>query len=380
MTAVPRRQWQSGQGGAPWCVGVLWSQTGVTAVIEQTQLKGTLLAIEEINAAGGINGRELVPVIYDPRSEPAMFARYAKKLLCEDKVTSIFGCYTSSSRKAVMPVVERMNGLLWYPTLYEGFEYSPNVVYTGSAPNQTVVELVVFLMNNFGPRFYLIGSDYVYPHESNRIMRDVLEVRGGRVVAERYVDFRAKRTDFRPVIDDIRQTAPDVIFSTVVGTATSYLYQAYADAGFNPKVMPIASLTTSEAEVQDMGFDVAERHITAAAYFQSLRSPANEAFVARFRRRFGDDAATNMCAEAAYFQVHIFARALAQTNTMETDVLRPMVLGAVFEAPQGRIAIDFENNHTQLWSRIGRVTRQGNFEIVREGRAPARPDPYLVSL
>ena len=153
-------------GTEPWRVGVLFSRTGVTAVIEETQLRGTLLAIEEINAAGGINGRELAPIIYDPGSDEGNFARLADHLLTDDGVTMIFGCYTSSSRKAVLPIVERRNGLLWYPTLYEGFEYSPNIIYTGAAPNQNSVELADFLVERYGPRFYLIGSDYIYPRES----------------------------------------------------------------------------------------------------------------------------------------------------------------------------------------------------------------------
>lgn len=364
----------------PWRVGVLWSQTGVTAVIEESQLKGTLLAIEEINSAGGINGRELVPVIYDPRSEPANFARYAERLLARDRVTSIFGCYTSSSRKAVLPIVERRNGLLWYPTLYEGFEYSPNIIYTGAAPNQNSLKLAEYLIEAYGPRFYFIGSDYIYPRESNRIMRELLDVRGGKVVAERYVDLRAGPADFRPVIQEIRQTVPDVIFSTIVGQATAYFYQAYADSGLSAKTMPIASLTTCEAEVAEMGFDVAEGHVTAASYFQSVDTPENNSFVTKFKGRYGDGEPTNMCAEAAYFQMHVFAKALTMTNTMDIDILRPMVLGSEFNAPQGRITIDHESSHTKLWCRIGRANRRGQFEIVKEPAIAANPDPYLVSL
>jgi branched-chain amino acid transport system substrate-binding protein len=364
----------------PWRIGVLCSQTGVTAVIEESQLKGAILAIEEINAAGGVNGRELAPIIYDPRSEPANFARCAERLLAHDRVTSIFGCYTSSSRRAVLPIVERRNGLLWYPTLYEGFEYSPNIIYTGAAPNQNSLKLAEYLIDAYGPRFYFLGSDYIYPRESNRIMREFLDVRGGEVVAERYVDLRARQIDFRPVIQEIRQILPDVIFSTIVGQSTAYFYQAYADARFDPKTMPIASLTTSEAEIGDMGADVAENHLTAAPYFQSIRSPENDAFVAKYHGRFGESETTNMCAEAAYFQMLIFARALLLTNTMETDVLRPVILGSEFDAPQGRVVIDHETNHTRLWTRIGRINRQGQFDIVHESVQPAQPDPYLVCM
>jgi ABC-type branched-subunit amino acid transport system substrate-binding protein len=148
-----------------WRVGVLFSQSGVMAVIEETQLRATLLAIDEINRSGGINGRELVPVIYDPQSDAQAYALCAKRLMIEDGINMIFGCYTSSSRKAVLPVVERLNGLLWYPTLYEGFEFSSNVIYTGAAPNQNSVALSSYLSRTYGPRFYFVGSDYVYPRE-----------------------------------------------------------------------------------------------------------------------------------------------------------------------------------------------------------------------
>lgn len=363
---------------APWRIGVLFSQTGVTAVIEETQLRGTLLAIDEINEAGGVNGRELVPVIYDPASVTARFGRFADKLLAEDGVSNIFGCYTSSSRRAVLPVVERRNGLLWYPTLYEGFEYSPNIIYTGAAPNQNSVELVDFLLERYGPRFYLIGSDYIYPRESNRIMRDLLLRRCGQVVAERYLDLRAGRPEFKLAMRDIKNSRPDVIFSTVVGEATAHLYRAFADAGLDAKTSPIASLTTSEAEIALMGADVGLGHITAAPYFEQVDTADNRRFVARFKRRYGDDQSTNQCVEAAYFQVHIFARALAEADTMDPDLLRPVVLGAEFDAPQGHVAIAGDSGHTCLWSRIGRVGERGRFEILKQSRVALEPDPYLV--
>lgn len=362
----------------PWRVGVLFSQTGVMAVIEETQLRATLLAIDEINQAGGVSGRELVPVIYDPQSDAQSYALCAKRLMIEDEVTTIFGCYTSTSRKAVLPVVERLNGLLWYPTLYEGFEFSPNVIYTGAAPNQNSVALCSYLTQTYGSRFYFVGSDYVYPRESNRVMRDLLRSRGGTVAGETYLDLRARRSDFGPVVRQIRDAGADVIFSTVVGYSTVYLYQAFAEAGLNPSITPIASLTTTESEVRAMGFDVAAGHLTAAAYFQSVGGEHNDRFVRRYKTRYGDDEPTNMCAEAAYFQVHLFANALAQTNSMETDVIKQTVLGSDFEAPQGRISVSAATSHTNLWSRVGRVDRRGQFEIMQQSAMPVWADPFLV--
>jgi len=363
---------------APWRVGVLFSKTGVTAVIEETQLRGTLLAIDQINAAGGVNGREIVPVFYDPASEASAFGHYAKCLMVADDVTTIFGCYTSSSRKAVLPVVERLNGLLWYPTLYEGFELSPNIIYTGAAPNQNSVALCRFLAANHGLRFYFVGSDYIYPRESNRIMREIVRSNGGSVVGERYLSLRAQPADFLPIMRELRQLRPGVIFSTVVGDATSYLYQAYADAGFDPKTMPIASLTTTEAEIRAMGFDVGAGHITAAPYFQGVGGDRDTSFIGRYKRRYGDDESTNMCVEAAYFQVHLFAKALEATNSMDTDVLRPMVLGSSLDAPQGWISVDPGSHHTNLWTRIGRANSHGQFEVMQQSLAAVTADPFMV--
>jgi branched-chain amino acid transport system substrate-binding protein len=348
------------------------------SIIEDTQLQGTLLAIEEINTAGGVNGRELVPIVYDPGSQSAAFGHYAKRLMIEDGVNTIFGCYTSSSRKAVLPVVERLNGLLWYPTLYEGFEASPNIIYTGAAPNQNSLALCRFLIDNYGSRFYLIGSDYIYPRESNRVMRELLKQNGGSVVGEEYLNLSARPNDFLPVIQDLRRTMPDVIFSTIVGESTIFFYQAYAEAGLNPSTMPIASLTTTEAEIQAMGFDVGEGHVTVAPYFQGISGEANASFVRRYKKRYGEAEPTNMCVEAAYFQVHMFARALEQANTHDTDVLRPMVLGSSFEAPQGAVTIDPSSGHTNLWTRVGRANRRGQFDIVHQSDAAVHADPFLI--
>ena len=251
----------------PWKVGVLFSTTGPLAVIEETQLRGTLMAINEINDLGGVNGRPIEPICYDPASDAEAFGAYAKRLMVEDGISTIFGCYSSSSRKAVVPVVERLNGLLWYPTVYEGFEFSPNVIYTGAAPNQNCIELCHYLMTHYGKRFYFVGSDYVYPRVSNRIMREFIISNGGEVVGEEYLALTAKHKDYTPIMRDIRNMQPDVIFSTVVGQSTSDFYQSYSDFGFDPNKMPIASLTTTESEIRAMGHDVGVGHITAAILF-----------------------------------------------------------------------------------------------------------------
>ncbi len=364
----------------PIRVGVLFSETGATSTIGRSQLQGTLLAIDEINEAGGINGREIVPVRYDPRSDPATYSVMAERLITQDRVNVIFGCYMSSSRKAVLPVVEKWNKLLFYPTLYEGFEFSNNIIYTGAAPNQNSVQLAEFMTANFGARVYLIGSDYIYPYESNRIMGELVMQRQGSVkLGERYAALTATERDYREILEDVRNKRPDFLFSTVVGNSTACLYRAYADAGFDPKTMPIASLTTSEAEISQMEPEVAMGHFTSAPYFQSIDSDINRRCLERLRRRFGEDCVPNLCWEAAYFQTHIFANAYRATGTDEIAVILPHILNSEFQAPQGRVRIDPSNHHTCLYPRVGRVNAKGQFTIVREATRSVHPDPYLVT-
>ena len=364
----------------PIRVGIMYSETGVTSTIGLSQLQGALLGIDEINEAGGINGRELVAIRYDPQSIPSRYAELAERLIVEDGVNVIFGCYMSSSRKAVIPVIEKWNKLLFYPTLYEGFEYSSNVIYTGAAPNQNSVQLAEFMTSNFGARVYLIGSDYIYPYESNRIMGELVQqCQGSEKLAERYMALNATDKDYAEIMADIRNKQPDFIFSTVVGESTAALYRAYADAGFDPKTMPIASLTTSEAEISQMERGMATGHYTSAPYFQSIQSDANLRCLARLRQRFDNCSVPNLCWEASYFQMHIFANALRQSGDESIAQLIPHILGSEFDAPQGRIKIDPGNHHTCLYPRIGRVDAEGQFTIVRQATRSVYPDPYLVT-
>jgi len=364
----------------PVRVGILYSATGTTSTIGQSQLQGAQLAIDEINEAGGLLGRELVAVRYDPASTPARYAALAEQLIVRDGINVIFGCYMSSSRKAVIPIVEKWNKLLFYPTLYEGFEFSGNVIYTGAAPNQNSVQLADYMTSSFGARVYLIGSDYIYPYESNRIMGElVMQHPGSDKLGEHYLPLDATERDYAAIMQDIRARQPDFIFSTVVGDSTASLYRAYADAGFNPQTMPIASLTTSEAEIAQMGADVAAGHFTAAPYFQSIDSPANARCLARLRQRLGDDCRPNLCWEAAYFQMHLFANAFRQAGSDRIGELLPHLLGGEFDAPQGRIRLDPDNHHTWLHPRVGRANAQGGFTIVRQATRAVSPDPYLVT-
>ncbi len=363
----------------PIRVGMLFSETGVTSVIETSQRLGTLLAVEEINATSGIHGRELKLVSYDPQSRPSAYRQLAERLIVEDGVRVILGCYMSSTRKAVLAALERWNALLLYPTLYEGFEYSRHVIYTGAAPNQNSVQLAEFMMRTFGSRVFMVGSDYLYPYESNRIMSDLVLEGGGEKVGEVYLPLDAGREDFRAVVKRIKTLQPDFVFSTVVGEGTAMLYQTYAEAGLDPARMPIASLTTCEAEVQQMGPQFAAGHVTSAPYFQSIDTDNNRRCVEAFHRRFGDGKVANQCWEAAYFQTHVLANAMRRVDPGDVDALLRVLPGSEFEAPQGRVRIDEHNHHTYLRPRIGRCGPDGQFEILEQARAWVRPDPYLVS-
>lgn len=363
-----------------WKVGILFSQTGVTSIVELTLLKGALLAIDEINAQGGVAGKSLEPVIYDPESDPDKYAFFAKKLLSQDKVKTVFGCYMSSCRKAVLPEVERRGGLLFYPTFYEGFEYSPNCIYSGAAPNQACIQLTHFLRETYGENFYLVGSNYVFPRETNRVISDMHSQLGGKVLAERYIPVNATQRHIDLVIEDIKKKQPDVIFSSIVGTPNLLFYKAYRQAGFKPSLMPIASLITSEAEIQLIGHDNASGHISAGTYFEGIDTPKSYQFTKAFKRRFGEGESISSSAEAAYLQVNLFAQALERAGNDETESILSELIKVTYDAPQGKVHIDPDNHHTYLWSRVAKVNKDGKFTIVSESQSAVKPDPYFISL
>jgi ABC-type branched-subunit amino acid transport system substrate-binding protein len=365
-------------GRETWRVGVLFSRSGLMAISETEHFFGTALAIQEINEAGGVLGRDIEVVAYDPGSDPAIYRRIAERLLTEDGISVIFGCSTSAERKAILSSIERRNGLLWYPSLYEGFEYSPNLIYTGACPNQNSFPLAEYLVRNCGKRIFLVGSDYVYPRESNRIMRDLVETNGGEIVGEIYMPMDAAASLQTAILAKMKAQEPDAVFSTVVGRTAQNFYRLYRSAGFDPARTPIASLTMAEGEIREIGPELCEGHITAATYFGSLDRDSNRRFTADFHRAFGADRPVSMWSAGAYAQVHLFAAALERAGTLDTQRLVDAALGLAYEAPEGPVRIDPDNNHTWLTPRIGRVQRDGTFAIVWEAKAAVKPDPYLA--
>ncbi|WP_213875719.1 transporter substrate-binding domain-containing protein [Pseudomonas sp. dw_358] len=361
-------------------IGGLFSDTGVTAAAEGSTLRGAQFAIAQINAAGGVAGRPLELITRNPDSTPALYALHIESLIRDEQLRFFFGCYTSATRKAALPVVERYDALLMYPVYYEGFEYSPNIIYTGATPNHNALPLGSYMLDHFGNRVLMIGSEYVYPYETNRLMSDLLYERGGTKLGEYYLPLKnARPEDFAKLMAKARELKPSFIFSTVVGETMAHLYQAYADAGFDPAVMPIASLTTSETDIQQMGVHLGAGHISAATYFQSVDSPLNHQTIAQYRDMFGQHQVTDRCWEASYFQVHLLAQAILRAGSTDVEAVLHAMGGLQFEAPQGRVQIDAHNHHTYLFSRIGRANADGQFDILYESQSALKPDPYAIA-
>lgn len=356
-------------------VGLLFSLTGAVAVVEHTLHDAALMAIDEINASGGVAGMQLKTFIEDPASDPATYADRARRLVIRDNCVSVFGSYTSASRQAVLPVVEQRNNLYWYPTLYEGRECSRNVMYGGAVPNQQQQDFVPWLVENFGKRFFLIGNNYVYPREENNVCKMLLAGLGGEAVHEEYVPLG--HSDFSSVINRIRTEQPDVVFCTLVGDSDVAFARQFHAAGFDPETMPCASLTRSEVEVQAIGGEAAVGHFSSAPYFMGYQSPENEKFVQAYLSRYGADQVTHFVSEAAYFQVYQFKAAVEKLDpaNITPATIRDAAAGLTTMAPQGEVVID-ANLHTHLWPKIARWKSDGQAEILVQSEARVAPEPY----
>lgn len=369
---------------APVTIGFLFSDTGATSVIERAQRLAATLAVEEINREGGLFGRELRIAGCDPGSDPVRFRAEAKRLLVEERAEALFGCYMSSTRKPVLREVEAHGSMLFYPTHYEGFEYAQGCIYSGAAPNQNARWLADYMTETYGHRYFFVGSNYVFPYELNRIMRDLLSNRNARVVDEVFIPLDPSDDDIERVITRIRESinsdGPVSVFSTIVGQGAVKFYQAYDRAGFDRDTCPIGSVSTGEPEMKVIGKDASIGHIKAAPYFNVINSKANKRFVSAYLERFGPDIPLCAESEAAYFQVKLFAEAASRVGSFDRDDLLRVLPTFSLEAPQGPVRVDEITHHTSVWPRVGVVGKNGEFEIVREARAPVAPAPYLVEL
>ena len=360
----------------PIKVGLLQSTTGTMAISEKPLVDAALMAIDEINRAGGVLGRPLSPVLVDGRSDAAAFAAGAERLLTRDQVATIFGCWTSQSRKAVLPVVERHNGLLWYPVQYEGQESSPNIIYTGATPNQQIFPALEWGLNTYGPKVYLVGSDYVFPRTANKLVRQYVEGRGAAVLGEDYRPLGAR--DFDAVVADIQKERPDFVLNTLNGDSNIAFFRALHAAGLKAADLPVFSFSIAEGEVQAIGTDLLRGHYCAWNYFQSLDNPVNRRFVRAFKERYGRDRVLSDPMEAMYFQIYFFAQAAEKAGSLAVDEVRAAALGSTFHAPEGLVRIDPQNQHTWKVTRIGKIQADGQLRTVWMSNDPIKPLPYVV--
>ena len=370
--------WRHERAPDPIKVGVLHSLSGSMSISETALCDAALLAIEEINAGGGVLGRPVQAMVEDGASDPAEFSRKCASLLAQDRVCSIFGCWTSACRKAMLPVLEHYNGLLWYPVQYEGNECTRQVIYTGSTPHQQVFPAVLWLLHNGHRRMYLLGSDYVYPRTANRIVREVLAEAGSQAVGEEYVPLGAR--DFTAAIARIRAARPDVVFSTINGGSNRTFYRQFHDAGLTAAAMPIMAMSVAEAEIRYIDPAATTGHYAAWAYFQSLPGDANRTFIGNFQDRYGNRRVTDDPMEAAYFQVKLWAQAVRQAQSTTTDAIRQAAAGQTLEAPEGRVQIDPVNRHTWKWLRIGQIQADSQFAVRYSSVQALDPNPWIPEL
>ncbi|MCA8907833.1 MAG: transporter substrate-binding domain-containing protein [Rhodospirillaceae bacterium] len=361
-------------------IGILMSTTGSYRLIGEAMLAGALLAVEEINAAADIPF-QLNAKVVNPGGVLENYAPAAKTLLTEDKVAHVVGCYTSSSRKEVLPLFEKNDGLLWYPSHYEGFETSENVVYTGASPNHHVIPLSDFMVAQCGGRAWLVGSNYIWAWENNRIMRESLVDAGGRVLGERYLP--VGETDVAAIVEQILAAKPDFVFNTLIGDSSYVFFREFRRAaearGMNqPAEIPVVSCSLSEPELAAIGPEACDGHLSSSVYFESIDTPENQHFVARWHQRHPQLGACSADAEATYIAVHLLAMAIGRCGTTEMAAVREAVGGLEFAAPQGCVQVDPENRHCYLYPRIGRSRSDGGFDIIADAGVATRPDPYLV--
>ncbi|MGD1900530.1 MAG: urea ABC transporter substrate-binding protein [Phormidesmis sp.] len=356
-------------------VGILHSLSGTMAISETTVVDAEELAIEEINAAGGVLGKQIVAVKEDGASDWPTFAEKAEKLIDQDQVAVVFGCWTSASRKAVLPVFEEKDHMLWYPVQYEGQECSQNIFYTGAAPNQQIEPAVDWLLENKGTDFFLVGSDYVFPRTANNIIKEQLKANGGTTVGEDYLPLG--NTEVTPIIEKIQQALPDggVIFNSLNGDSNVAFFKQLKSAGMGPDQYPVMSVSIAEEEVRQIGPEFLEGHYAAWNYFQTVESPANEKWVADFKAKYGEDRVTNDPMEAAYIMVYLWAQAVEAAGTTDIPAVREAAYGQTFEAPEGLVTMQ-PNHHISKTVRIGEVRDDGLFEIVSSTDGPLEPVPW----
>ncbi|GJE02738.1 MULTISPECIES: urea ABC transporter substrate-binding protein [Methylobacterium] len=359
-------------------VGILHSVTGTMAISETGAQQAEKLAIEQINAEGGVLGRKIKVIQEDGASDWPTFAEKAKKLLVNDKCAAVFGCWTSASRKAVLPVFEQYNGMLYYPTFYEGLEESKNVIYTGQEATQQILAGLDWVAKEKGGKtFFFIGSDYIWPRTSNKIARKHVEnVIKGKVVGEEY--FPLGHTQFNSVINKIKLTKPNVIFTDVVGGSNVAFYKQLKAAGIDLSKQVLMTISVTEDEIDGIGGENIAGAYACMKYFQSLKNPNNEKFVAAFKKMWGEKTVIGDVTQAAYLGPFLWKLTAEKVGSFDVDKIAAGSAGIEFKgAPEGYVRIH-PNHH--LWSktRVGLAKADGQFEVVYESAGLIEPNPFPV--
>lgn len=357
-------------------VGQLHSSTGTMAISEIGSIQAEQLAIDQINAMGGILGRKIKVIKEDGASDWPTFAEKSKKLLVNDKVAAVFGCWTSASRKAVLPVFEKENGLLYYPTFYEGLEQSKNVIYTGQEATQQIIwGLDWGAKEKKAKTFFLVGSDYIWPRTSMKIARKHIEnFQKGSVKGEEY--YPLGHTNFNSLINKIKVAKPDCIFAAVVGGSNVAFYKQLRAAGLDGTKQVLLSTVVSENEIEGIGKDNAAGYYACMGYFQSIKSPANEKFVKAFKAKYGQDRVIGDPMEVAYNSVHLWKLAVEKARSFEVDKVTAAAAGVEIEAPEGTVRVHATNHHVWKKVRVGRARPDGQFDIVWESPQLVEPNPF----
>ena len=356
-------------------VGILHSLSGTMAISEVTVRDAELLAIEEINAAGGVLGKKLQPVVEDGASDWPTFAEKAQKLISQDKVATTFGGWTSASRKAMLPVFERNKALLWYPVQYEGLESSPYIFYTGATTNQQIVPGLDYLKEQGKKKIFLVGSDYVFPRTANKIIKAYAAANGMTIAGEEYTPLG--NTEYSTIVNKLTLAKPDAVFNTLNGDSNVAFFKQLRSAGVTAKTMPTVSVSVAEEEVVGIGPDNIAGHVVAWNYYQTTEGATNTSFVKAFKAKYGATKVTSDPMEAGYNAVKLWAAAATKANSTEVEAVKKAAGGISLDLPEGKVTIDGENQHVFKTARIGLIQTDGQIKEVWNSGAPIKPDPYL---
>ncbi|MFD6897705.1 urea ABC transporter substrate-binding protein [Rhodococcus sp. NPDC060086] len=356
-------------------VGSLNSLSGTMAISEVTVRDSIALAVEQINADGGVLGKQIRIVAEDGASEPTVFAEKAEKLISSDCVAAVFGGWTSSSRKAMLPVFEDRNSLLYYPVQYEGLESSSNIFYTGATTNQQIVPALDYLKEQGVKSLYLVGSDYVFPQTANRIIRAYADANGIEIKGEDYTPLGS--TDFSTIVNKVRTADADAVFNTLNGDSNVAFFREYTNAGLTAADMPVVSVSIAEEEVVGIGAQNIEGQLTAWNYYQTVESPENTSFVEEYKAKYGDAKPTSDPMEAAYTSVFLWKNTVEKAGSFDVAAIQEAADGVSFEAPEGTVTIDGDNHHITKTARIGEIRGDGLIYTIWESDGPVDPDPYL---